>query len=119
MSSLLDDKIICVYVLKFQFTGINVSNISFIVLNSACEPGWWIHASLSEFNIDGSVVSSKKSLIFSVILSEVNVSRFDGILLLISFIHQSHQSILDQNVEAQQREEHPAVSRRVESQLDS
>lgn len=57
----------------FQFTGINVSNISFIVLNTSCEPGWWIHASMREFNIDGSVVSSKKSLIFSVILKEVNI----------------------------------------------
>lgn len=59
---------------SFKFTGINVSNISFILLNNASDPGWWLHASLGEFNIDGSVVSSTKTLIFSINLKEIQVS---------------------------------------------
>lgn len=44
------------------------------MLNNVSDPGWWLHASLSEFNVDGSVVSSSKTLIFSINFKEAQVS---------------------------------------------
>jgi hypothetical protein len=43
------------------------------LLNDATTPGWCFQASLSEFNVDGSVVSSTKSLIFSTNLKDVQL----------------------------------------------
>lgn len=59
---------------QLQFTGICIKNFSFVLLNNASDPGWWLHASIGEFNVDGSVVSSTKSLIFSIVLKDIQVS---------------------------------------------
>lgn len=83
----------------FQFTGVNVSNISFVMLNNVSNPGWWLHASLGEFNVDGSVVSSTKSLIFSINFKEAQVGFiFVSPMLVVSLI----LSFADENVETQQ-----------------
>lgn len=53
-----------------QFCGFNVSNVSFIFLN---DDGWWLHLSTEKVDLDGSVVHSTKSLLFSINLKEVHM----------------------------------------------
>ncbi|XP_050097099.1 protein KIAA0100 isoform X3 [Anopheles aquasalis] len=58
-------------ILKFaQFMAIHINNIAVALMNSAQDPGWWLHATAKELHLDGSLVHSTKSLLVSASLCD-------------------------------------------------
>lgn len=50
-----------------------MKNISIVLLNKNCEPGWLLHATTSEFHLDGSIVHNSKTLLVSAAFQDVQM----------------------------------------------
>lgn len=42
-----------------------IKNLSIVLLNNDCEPGWLLHATTSELHLNGSIVHNLKTLLVS------------------------------------------------------
>lgn len=56
-----------------QFIAVHVHNISIVLMNRSKEPSWFLHASVKEVHLDGSIVQNAKSLIVTAALNEAEV----------------------------------------------
>lgn len=53
-----------------QFVAIHVHNISVVLMNNSLEPNWFVHATVKELHLDGSIVLNTKSLIVTAALND-------------------------------------------------
>lgn len=56
-----------------QFIAVHVHNISVVLMNRSSEPNWFLHATVKEMHLDGSIVQNAKSLIVTAALNEAEV----------------------------------------------
>lgn len=56
-----------------QFIAVHVNHISVVLVNRSREPSWFLHATVAEIHLDGSIVQNAKSLIVTAALNEAEV----------------------------------------------
>lgn len=56
-----------------QFIAVHVHHISVVLVNRSREPSWFLHATVAEIHLDGSIVQNAKSLIVTAALNEAEV----------------------------------------------
>lgn len=59
-----------------QFIAVHVHNISIILMNNSFEPNWFVHATVKELHLDGSIVLNTKSLIVTAALNDAQVKIY-------------------------------------------
>lgn len=53
-----------------QFIAVHVHNISVVLMNNSLEPNWFVHATVKELHLDGSIMLNTKSLIVTAALND-------------------------------------------------
>lgn len=56
-----------------QFIAVHVHHISVVLVNRSREPSWFLHATVAEMHLDGSIVQNAKSLIVTAALNDAEV----------------------------------------------